>query len=48
MARFVRCMLLAALALGAVVPMTACGKRQGDLDPPKDSAGKYPRQYPSW
>lgn len=41
--------LLAALALllAAFAPLAACGKRPGELSPPKGAENQYPRQYPS-
>ena len=40
-------LVLFAVAL-ATGTLAACGKRQGELEPPKDTAKQYPRQYPAW
>jgi hypothetical protein len=43
-----RVALALAILILAAWPLAACGKRQGDLDPPKDAQKQYPRQYPAW
>lgn len=37
-----------ALLLLALAPLAACGKRPGELTPPKGEEKLYPRQYPAW
>jgi predicted small lipoprotein YifL len=40
--------LAAVLLVMALAPLAGCGKRPGELTPPKGAENQYPRQYPSW
>jgi len=41
-----RTFVLMALLLAATVPLTACGKKPGQVDPPSGATETFPRVYP--